>query len=671
MPANSSVWLLWILYKAVRPVTPLFLKIIRSLTKWRLFMTSQPRSEKSLLMELATSKEGIIAAGAIAGMIAHLALRAFPSAIVDPSWPLLTVLIFGGIPLIWELLLKAFRLQFGSDLLAGISIVTSLFLGEYLAGCLVVLMLSGGEALEEYAVVHASQALRVLAARLPHTAHRRNAEGVIEDIPIAEISIGDTLIVTPHDVCPVDGVVLEGNGVMDESYLTGEPFQLSKIPGSAVISGAVNGDYALAIKATQRPEDSRYAKIMQVMKAAELEQPTMRRVGDLVGAWYTPIAVAIAIFAWWYHKSAYYFLAVLVTATPCPLLIAIPVALIGSISLAARRGIIIRRPAVLELGDSCSTMVLDKTGTLTYGIPTLTDVTVGNAFSEKKVLQLAASIEQYSRHPLAQAILRGASERGLPLMSASHISETPGIGMRGNIDGKELFISGRTQTVLAYPDLSTQLPATEDGLESIITIDGKFAARLTFRDKPRGDGMRFVDHLRKKHHFKNVLLVSGDRESEVRYLADLVGITDVHASQAPEDKLKIVRNLKTTETVVFVGDGINDAPALTAAHVGIAFGQETDVTSEAADVVIMDPALYKVDEYLHLSHRLRSIVWQSAGGGMALSMFGVIIAAAGYLPPVGGALLQEFIDVVVIVNALRAAFPPKSLVDYDAEIERG
>ena len=331
----------------------------------------------SPLLRLWQRRQLIIAVLASAGIALHLVLRFATHATPFASQvPLLVTLVAGGGPQVVELLVKAFRRQFGSDLLAGMSIVTAILLGEYLAGALVVLMLSGGETLESYAVRSASSVLRALAGRMPSVAHIRH-NGELADVPLAEVNVGDTLLVFPHEICPVDGTVLEGHGVMDESYLTGEPFKISKTPGAQVLSGAINGQAALTIRAEKRAVDSRYAKIMQVMRASEQDTPRIRRLGDRLGAFYTPLAVAIALLAWAASGQSSRFLAVLVVATPCPLLIAIPVAIIGAISLSARRGIIIKKPVVLEQVDGCRTIIFDKTGTLTYGEPSLAAILRG------------------------------------------------------------------------------------------------------------------------------------------------------------------------------------------------------------------------------------------------------------------------------------------------------
>jgi heavy metal translocating P-type ATPase len=577
--------------------------------------------------------------------------------------PLFVALAFGGVPLVTELLARLLRREFGSDLLAGISIVTSVLLEEYLAGTLVVLMLSGGEALEAYAVRSASSVLAALAGRMPSVAHRKRG-GQFENVALDGVAVGDTLVILPHEICPVDGTVVEGHGTMDESYLTGEPYLMSKAPGATVLSGAINGEAALTIRADRLAVDSRYAKIMQVMRASEQGRPRLRRLGDQLGAFYTPLAVAIALIAGILGRDPTRFLAVLVVATPCPLLIAIPVAIIGSVSLSARRGIIIKDPAVLEKVATCRTAIFDKTGTLTYGQPQLTDLLPAAGHDARAVLGLVAGLERYSKHPLAGAVLAAAEKQGLAPAPAEAVSEPPGHGLTGLVSGRAVEVTSRKKLLVLRPEAEALLPPLAAGLECVVLIDGAYAATLRFRDTPRADGAPFIRHLSRRHHFERVLLVSGDRESEVRYLAEQVGIYEVFAAQTPEQKLDIVKRETARANTVFLGDGINDAPALTAATVGIAFGQNSDITAEAAGAVIMDSALGKVDEFFHIGQRLRRIALQSAVGGMALSVVGMGIAASGYLPPVAGAVMQEIVDVLAVLNALRMALPPRALTDY-------
>ncbi|HZZ77479.1 MAG TPA: heavy metal translocating P-type ATPase [Gemmataceae bacterium] len=619
--------------------------------------------------DAASRKDAVIAACAIVAIAVHLVFRyglrldGTLAGIKALDVPLIAALVLGGIPLVIGLLAKLLRAEFGSDLLAGISIITAAVLGEYLAGVLVVLMLSGGGALEAYAVRSASSVLAALAKRMPSRAHRK-VDGHVADVLLERVAVGDTLVVFPHEICPVDGTVLEGHGAMDESYLTGEPYVRSKTPGSEVLSGAINGASALTIRADKLAVDSRYAKIMQVMRASEQHRPRLRRLGDQLGAWYTPLALSLAVVAGIVGWDPQRFLAVLVVATPCPLLIAIPVAIIGSISLAARRGIIIKDPAILEKIDTCRTAIFDKTGTLTYGKPRLTEIHAGDGFNDRELLGLIASLERYSKHPLSNAIVSAAHDASVPLTDAAAVSEPPGEGLRGTVAGRAIQVTSRTKLAVQRADIAVQLPALTSGLECVILVDDRYAGTLRFRDQPRSEGASFVQHLGPKHGFQRVLIVSGDRESEVRYLAEQVGIGEVHAGQSPEQKLDLVRIETQRENTVFVGDGINDAPAMTAATVGIAFGQNSDVTAEAAGAVVMESTLQKVDELFHVGRRMRMIALQSAVGGMVLSVIGMILAAAGVLPPVAGAIAQEVIDVLAVVNALRAALPPRNLSDY-------
>jgi heavy metal translocating P-type ATPase len=448
---------------------------------------------------------------------------------------------------------------------------------------------------------------------------------------------------------------------MDESYLTGEPFEISKTPGSKVLSGAINGDMALTIEAEKLAVDSRYAKIMQVMEQTQEKRPQLRRIGDRLGAWYTPLAVGLAGLTWLVTGDSTRFLAVVVIATPCPLILAIPVAVIGAISLSARHSIIIKNPAALEQITTCRTLIFDKTGTLTYGQPQLTDVLCGYGFTNDQVLQVAASLERFSKHPLAGAVVRAAHDAKLALLDVSQMQEKPGDGLLGRVAGRRVRITGRGKV---DPKLLPSLPPLASGLECLIFVDNQYAGAFRFHDSPRRDTRPFVHHLNPRHQINRVLLVSGDRESEVRYLAQEVGITEVYAGQTPEQKVAIVEAETKKAHTLFIGDGINDAPALMTATVGVAFGANSDITSEAADAVILTASLGRVDELIHVSHRMRSIALQSAVGGMAASVVGMIAAALGYLRPLEGAVLQEIIDLAAVANAVRVALPSRNLADF-------
>ena len=596
----------------------------------------------------------------ITGILLHLFLRYLSNAPrIVWQMPLIVVLIIGGVPLLVTLTQKLFAREFGSDHLAGISIVTSVILSEYLVAAIVILMLSGGTALEQFASRRASSVLDALAKRMPQVAHRKCGPE-LSDVRLGDIAVGDTLVVFPHEICPVDGAVIEGHGKMNETYLTGEPFEIAKTPGSEVLSGSINGDAALHIRAEKLAVNSRYARIMRVMQDAEQRRPRIRRLGDKLGAWYTPMALSLAGIAWAVTGESHRFLAVLVVATPCPLLISIPVAVIGAISLSARRGIIIKNPAALEQIDRCHTLIFDKTGTLTYGKPSLSDIICAPGFARHEVLRMTASLEHYSKHPLSQAILDAARSANLPVELVSEISERPGEGLSGRVGSSSVWITNRNKVI----DRKLALPPVAPGLECLLFIDDSYAATFRFHDMPRQESRTFVKHLSPRHAVNRVLIVSGDRDQEVRHLAEQVGIAELHSAKSPEDKVAIVRKEAAQAPTLFLGDGINDAPAMQAATVGVAFGVQSDITSEAADAIILEASLGRVDELIHIARRMRRIALQSAVGGMGLSILGMIAAAFGYLPPIGGAVAQEIIDLAAVLNAVRVALPTHPLTDF-------
>jgi heavy metal translocating P-type ATPase len=573
----------------------------------------------------------------------------------------LYVALAASAPLIWRLLRRILRLEMTADLLAGVSIAAAVVLGEYLAGTIVVLMLSSGQLLEALAIRRASFAVDALAKRLPLVAHLKDGT----DKPLEEIAVGDEVVIHPHEISPVDGIVTEGHSTMNEAYLTGEPFVVPKAAGSMVLSGAVNGPGLLAVKAEHLAVDSRYSRIMDVMRDAEERRPQIRRLGDRIGAVYTVVIMGAAIAAWAVTGTPDRFLSILVVATPCPLIIGIPVAVIGSVSLAARRAIIVKDPAILEKLAKCTVAIFDKTGTLTYGEPKLVELQTAHDYPHDDVLRKVASLERYSRHPLAAAILKAAQDASPPLVVPTKVSEHPGTGLTGVLEGQTIEVTGRKLLHETRPELLNQVPESIGGLECVALIDGAYAGLFRFRDAPREDGRSFISHLGPSHGIKRVLLVSGDRLNEVEYLARNVGITEIYASQTPEQKLELVRHETKTADTVFMGDGINDAPALAAATVGIAFGQATDVTGEAASAVVLDNSLTRVDELFHIGRHMRRVAMESAVGGIFLSLIGVGFAAVGLLPPVAGAITQEVIDVLAILNAVRATVAPRVLSDTE------
>ncbi|HEX6947773.1 MAG TPA: heavy metal translocating P-type ATPase [Acidimicrobiia bacterium] len=581
--------------------------------------------------------------------------------------PLYVIVVAGGLPLVWSIARDLIARTPGADLLAALAIVTAVLLDEWLVAAIIVLMLSGGEALEEAATARAARVLEALAKRAPTLAHRLvGDEGRTEDVPVAEIRPGDRLLVLPHEVCPVDGEVLSGHGAMDESYLTGEPYVITKSVGSAVLSGAINGEDALVISATKTAADSRYAQIVGVLAEAEANRPRMRRLADRLGAWYTVLALGMGILGWAVSSDPERFLSVMVIATPCPLLIGVPVAIVGAISLAARSAIIVKDPGALEQIAKATTILLDKTGTLTYGRPAVTNVDVAPGFDRSEVLRTAGALERYSRHPLATAVVQAAEEELGEEFDGrvERLSERSGEGLTGVVDGREIRITSRRNASALLGAESGAIPGQVAGMEAVVLIDGHYAATIQFRDEPRVGAAEFVSHLGPRHGVTKTMLISGDRATEVEYLARRVGIAEVHAEVSPEEKLAIVRAENGRGITLFLGDGINDAPAMAAADVGVAFGQESDITSEAAAIVILDSSMERVDELIHIGERMRRIALQSAVGGIALSMVGMVLAVMGELPPIYGAVAQEVIDLLAILNAARVVAVRGPLADY-------
>jgi len=425
--------------------------------------------------------------------------------------PLLFPIIIGGIPLFMQIVVKLFKGNLGADSLAAISLITGIILQEYLATTLIILMLASGQTLEYYAMRKASSVLRALVARMPSIAHRK-VEKHIEDIALQSIHIDDEIVIYPHETCPVDGIVIEGHGSMDESYLTGEPYQISKAPGAEVLSGAINGESLLVIRTNKISSDSRYAAIVNVLEEAEQKRPSIRRLGDQIGAVFAPIALVFAFAAWYFTGEAMRFLSVLVIATPCPLLIAIPITIISAISMAAKRAIIIKDPTVLERLPTCTTAIFDKTGTLTYGKPTLTEIKTTKKYNAETILQYVASLEQYSKHPLSSAVLKAAEQQNIILLESSNVSEKPGQGLHGIINKHKIEITSRNKLLNTMPQYAVLLPPISQGLECIVLLDSEYAATLHFHDAPRAESKPFISHLAPSHQFKKIMLVSGDRE---------------------------------------------------------------------------------------------------------------------------------------------------------------
>ncbi|MEW2553313.1 heavy metal translocating P-type ATPase [Streptomyces zhihengii] len=571
----------------------------------------------------------------------------------DLLWALGTVAAV--VPAVWWVLAALRRGSAGVDLIAVLALGGTLAVGEYLAGALIGLMLATGRTLEGAAQRRASHDLRALLEHAPRSAHRRTGAGVTT-LPLGQVAVDDLLVVRPGEVVPVDGRVEGAPAVLDESVLTGEPVHVERLRGDVVRSGVVNAGAAFELRATATERDSTYARIVLLAQQAGAESAPVVRLADRYAAWFLPLSVAVAGLAWLISGSAVRAVAVLVVATPCPLLLAAPVAIVSGLSRASRLGVVVRDGGALENLGRARTLLLDKTGTLTRGRPRVLDVTAAPDLKPAEVLRLAASLDQYSPHVLAQAIVDTARERGLELSAAADVTEEPGRGATGTVEGHRVSV-GRLGPGRAHPDWARAVDnrALLDGAAvAWLTVDGEPAGAVLLRDPLRHDAPRTLRQLRAAG-FRRLLMLTGDRAAPAKEVAAVLGLDDVCAELSPADKVAAVRAERERAVTVMVGDGVNDAPALAAADIGVAMGARgSTASSEAADVVLTTDRVDRLAAAVTIAQRARRIAVQSALGGMLMSLAAMAAAALGLLPPAAGALLQEGIDAAVILNALRA-----------------
>ncbi len=567
-------------------------------------------------------------------------------------------LLLCGLPVAARTARGMLRGQFAADVVAMLAILGAVLLREPLAGLVIVLMQTGGEALEAYAVARASDAVRALEADAPRTAHRLHGDRVT-DIEATAIVPGDRLLVRPGELVPCDGEVEAGTSHVDTSRLTGEPVPRRVVPGSALMSGSVNQEGALTLRATRTSQESRYARIVELVRTAQASKSPLQRTADRWAVWFTPLTLAACLVAWLVSHDWTRVLAVLVVATPCPLILAAPVAIIGGINRAARRAIIIRSGGALEALARVDTAVFDKTGTLTHGRPRVARVVVDDGAAPDAVLAQAAAVEQGSGHLLARVIVAEAEARGLPVRVAEALHEEPGRGVTGRVNGAVVAVGSPRFVRERMPALAARLDAFDagaEGLRACVASEAGVLARIEFADELRDDlGTMF--RALERLGVREAQLLSGDRGENVARIAAAVGITTFAGDLSAEDKVRRVEALEAAgRRVLMVGDGTNDAPALTAATVGIALaGHGGGVVAEAADVVLLVDDPLRVPEAVAIGQRALAIARQSIGVGLGLSLVGMAFAAAGELTPVAGALAQEAIDVAVILNALRAS----------------
>ncbi len=557
------------------------------------------------------------------------------------------------LPLVWGMWQDFRNGTYGIDILAATAITTAIIMQEFWAAIVIVLMLTGGEALEDYAERRARRELDALTKNAPTKAHVLRGRKVV-DVAVADVKVGDKIAIRPGELVPVDAELLEGKASFDESSLTGESLPQIRRTGETLLSGAVNLDAPVIAQATQTAEHSQYEQIIRLVKAAQANQAPFVRLADRYAVPFTAISFAIAIGAWVVSGESIRFLEVLVVATPCPLILAAPIAIISGMSRAARQGIIIKNGASLERLAAARTFAFDKTGTLTRGELSVEHVRGFAGHTPAEVIKLAASLEQHSNHVLAAAICARAERGGRRILKAKHVTELPGNGLRAAVGGKEVLI-GRLGMLEEY---KVSFPASFKAKEyqqtaAFLAVDGKLAGIITFRDELRPETKPTLKALAAQG-VRTFMMVTGDNLATARSIARKLGIRHIHANALPGDKIRAVEDAQV-RPVAFVGDGVNDAPVLTASSVGVALGARgSSAASESADVVIMQDDLSHVADARRIARRTFGIARQSVLIGIGLSIGLMAIFATGKFKPIHGALIQELVDIVVIINALRA-----------------
>ena len=621
------------------------------------------RAGRWLARRSATVMLTLTASGLLAGLALHLAGMGGTG---NALWAAAGVA--GAAYALWAMA-DAFRhRRVGADVIAVLALAGALAVRELLAAAVISVMLAGGRALEAWAAGRACRDLRALLERAPRTA-RRHLDGALETVPADQVVAGDLLLVAPGELVPVDGTVASPTAALDESALTGEPRPVERASREAVRSGVVNAGGPFDLRATATAADSTYAGIVRLVAEAEASQAPSVRLADRYAVWFLLLTLAAAGAAW-AAAGAERAVAVLVVATPCPLILATPVALVSGLSVAARRGVVVKGGAVLERLARCTTLLLDKTGTLTSGRPSVSAVIPAGSWQPAEVLRLAASLDQVSGHVLAGAVVAAAARRGCALVLPDQAQEVAGQGIRGLVDGHRVAVGKAAWTgVTGMPGWAkaARRRARLDGsLTVFVAIDGVPAGVLVLDDPVRPDAARTIGALR-AGGISRIVMVTGDRPEVADTVGAVIGVDEVLAERTPADKLDAVRAERGRAPVIMVGDGINDAPALALADVGVAMGARGSAASAgAADAVLTVDQLGRLGEARVLAVRTRRIAVQSALAGMAMSLAAMAAAAVGLLPAVWGALLQEAIDVAVILNALRALRPAAAQVRLTA-----
>lgn len=592
----------------------------------------------------------VVAVALVGGLIAW---AAGSSEVADGFWIAATVVAI--VPAVWWMVATVVKGRAGVDLIAVLSLVGTLVVGEYLAGALIAVMLATGRTLDAAAERRASHDLRALLEHAPRSARRR-VGGEVTTVALDDIAVDDVVVVAAGEVVPVDGRIIGPAAVLDESVLTGEPLQVEREVGEPVRSGVVNAGATFELRATATAEASTYAGIVRLAQEAGAENAPVVRLADRYAAWFLPLTLLVAAGAWVFSGSLVRAVAVLVVATPCPLLLAAPVAIVSGLSRASRQGVIIRSGGALENLGYATTLVMDKTGTLTAGRPVVTAVVAAPGADSAEAMRLAASLDQLSPHVLAEAIVTEALARNLVLSLPSDVTEQAGRGVRGVVDGHRIEVGKLpdTATTADWARAVVNQASLDSAAIAWLTVDDRLTAAILLRDPLRRHAPRTVRRLRQAG-LNRLVMLTGDRPEPAREVGTVLGLDEVYAGQSPADKVHAVQREREAAPTVMVGDGVNDAPALAAATVGVAMGARgSTASSEAADIVLATDRLDRLADAMDTARWSRRIAVQSAVAGMGMSLVAMVIAALGWLPPAAGALLQEAIDVAVIVNALRA-----------------
>jgi heavy metal translocating P-type ATPase len=590
---------------------------------------------------------------AICGLIAGLGLQ-FAGRVsqADIAWSAGVVPVLAA--LIVEILRSLRRGEVGLDIVAALSMSAALAFGETLAAAVVAVMYSGGTFLESYAEGRARREMHSLLSRAPRTAMRYRSGG-LEDVPLDDVEPGDRLLIRQGDVVPVDGTLMSETAFLDTSALTGESLPVRLTHGAEAMSGSTNSGEAFDLMARRRAKESTYASIVRLVEEAQRSKAPMSRLADRWSLGFLAITVALAFAAWWFTGDPIRAVAVLVVATPCPLILAVPVALVAGLSRAAHFGVLVKGAKVLEAMAHIRILILDKTGTLTDGRPQIVSIESHVGMTERDILRFAAALDQASKHPVAQAIVAAARAQNLSLPVPSDVVETPGEGVAGTVEGHRLVVGGNSFVARHTGQKSGDHAALAAGsVQVALAVDGRLAGHLVMTDPLREGTAAMLKGLRREG-ISRILLATGDRTDVAERVTEGLGLDGLRAELSPDQKVLLVLSERKNGPVMMVGDGVNDAPALAAADVGVAMGARGAAASaEAADVVLLVDRLDRLRPGIEIARRSRRIAIESVAAGIGLSVLGMVAAAFGYLTPVQGALLQEVIDVAVILNALRA-----------------